>query len=62
MTAPSVKEEARKLVESLEDDASWDDLVYLIYLQESVERGRRDMREGRVLTTDQLRARLGLAR
>lgn len=65
MTAPSVlsvKEQAKRLVESLDDQATWEDLVYWIYLQESVERGRQDIREGRTTTTQELRSRLGLAR
>lgn len=63
MTAPSVtsiKDQARKLIEGLDDTSTWEDLVYLIYLQKSVDRGRLDIQEGRVFTTDDLRTRLGL--
>ena len=63
MTVPSVtsiKDQASKLIEGLDDTSTWDDLVYLIYLHESVERGQMDVREGRVFTTEELRARLGL--
>ena len=59
-SATSVKDQARRLVDGLDDTSTWDDLVYLIYLHESVERGQMDVREGRVFTTEELRARLGL--
>ncbi len=55
-----VKEEARQLVERLPDTATWDDLMEEIYVRQAVERGLRDVEAGRILTTDQLRTRLGL--
>ena len=33
MSATSVKFEARRLVEQLPDDATWDDLMYEIYVR-----------------------------
>ncbi len=63
MTAPapgSIKAQAKQLVERLDDTSTWDDLVYLVYLQQSVDRGRLDIQEGRVFTTAELRERLGL--
>ena len=63
MTVPSAtsfKDQAKRLVDGLDDTSTWDDLVYLIYLHESVARGQMDVQEGRVFTTEELRARLGL--
>jgi len=34
----NIKEEARKLVESLPDDSTWEDLMYHIYVREAVEK------------------------
>lgn len=61
MAATGIKSEARRLVEELPEDSTWDDLVYRIYLHEALGQGRRDVREGRVLTTAEVRKNLGLS-
>jgi predicted transcriptional regulator len=58
----SIKEQARILVESLPDDSTWEDLMYEIYVRESVERGLEDVRAGRVKTSDEVRAKFGLSK
>jgi predicted transcriptional regulator len=58
----SVKDQARKLVEALADDATWDDLMYQIYVREAIEEGLRDADEGRVVNTATVRADFGLPR
>ncbi|MGL4552140.1 MAG: hypothetical protein ACRC33_13245 [Gemmataceae bacterium] len=42
----SIKSEARRLVEQLPDDATWDDLTYQVYVRQSIEEGLKDCREG----------------
>jgi len=61
MPVASVKEDARRLVDQLPDDATWDDLMYQVYVRQSVEAGLADARAGRLVTTDELRRRLGLS-
>jgi predicted transcriptional regulator len=61
MATTGIKSEARRLVEELPEDSTWDDLVYRIYLHEAIEQGRRDIREGRVFTTADVRKNLGLS-
>jgi hypothetical protein len=62
MSAPhSVKEEARQLVDGLPEDATWEDIIYLMYLREKRERGVRDSQTGRVSTLDEVRRRFGVA-
>jgi hypothetical protein len=56
----SIKVEARRLVDQLPDDATWDDLLYQVYVRQSVEAGLKAVAEGRTLTTAQVRQRLGL--
>ncbi len=58
----SIKEQARVLVESLPEDSTWEDLMYEIYVRESVERGLEDLRAGRVKTSDEVRAKFGLSK
>lgn len=57
-----VKQEAKRLVDELSDDATWDDLMYTIYVRQSIEAGIRDADAGRVLSVDEVRARFGLPR
>jgi hypothetical protein len=60
--AAAVKQEAKRLVDELPDDATWDDLMYTIYVRQSIEAGIRDADAGRVLSVDEVRARFGLPR
>jgi hypothetical protein len=60
MAQPLVKEELLRLVESLPEGATWEDLKYLVYVREQVEAGRRSAREEPLLTTDQVRSHFGL--
>ena len=55
---PNIKPEARRLVESLPDSATWDDLAYEVYVRQSVEAGLADADAGRVLSHDEALARV----
>ena len=57
MEAFKVKDEARRLVEDLPDDASWDDLMYTIYVRQAIEAGLRDSEAGRTVDVKAVRAR-----
>ena len=61
MPATGVKDQAHKLVDQLPDDATWDDLLYEIYVRQSIDAGIDDARAGRVIPVDELRQRLGSA-
>jgi hypothetical protein len=56
----SIKAEARRLVEHLPEDATWDDLLYQVYVHQSVEAGLKDCREGKTIPVSEVRRRLGL--
>ena len=61
MQMPNVKQEARHLVESLPESATWDDLMYTIYVRQAVEAGLEDSEAGRVLDVKEVRAKFGLS-
>ncbi len=42
MSAPTIREEAQRLVDRLSDDATWEDLLYEIYVCQSIEAGLAD--------------------
>ena len=56
----TVKEEARKLIDSLPDDATWADLQYVMYVRAEIEAGLRSREEGPMVTNNDVRARFGL--
>jgi hypothetical protein len=55
-----IKTEAKRLVEELPDGATWDDLMYKIYVRQAVEAGLRDSEAGRTHSVDEVRARFGV--
>ena len=61
MSTTSVKEEARRLVENLPENATWDQLMYQIYVRQAVEAGLKDSEAGRTVDVKEVRAVLGLS-
>ena len=55
---PSIKAEARRLVDQLPDQASWDDLLYGIYVRQSIERGLADAEAGQLIPHEEVLARV----
>ena len=58
MAEISVKEEARRLIEQLPDDASWADLAHLVAMHERLARARRDSAAGRGISSEELLNRI----
>ena len=58
MPASSVKAEARRLVDTLPDDATWDDVMYRLYVRQSIERGLADSDAGRTVSHEDVRQML----
>ncbi len=61
MPTSNIKQEAQRLIEQLPDDATWDDLMYEIYVRQAIEAGLADSETGRTLAVKEVRARFGLA-
>jgi hypothetical protein len=49
MNATNIKEEAKRLLEALPDDLTWDDLMHEIYVRQSIEAGLADSEAGKSL-------------
>ena len=52
------KAHAREAIDRLPDDATWDDVMYELYVRESIDAGLADVAAGRTVPQDQVRARL----
>ena len=50
----TAKEEVRKMLDQLPDDASFEDIQYHIYVREKIEHGLKDVEEGRVLSQEEV--------
>jgi hypothetical protein len=61
MGTPNIKEEARKLVEKLPENSTWEDLVHEIYVRQAVEAGLADSQAGRTTDVEQMRSSFGLS-
>ena len=55
---PNIKPDARLLVESLPETATWDDLAYEVYVRQAIELGLADAAAGRTLAHDDALARV----
>jgi len=55
---PSAKQATLQLVERLDDDVSFEDIIYELYVLEKIQRGMKDAEEGRVVSHEQAKQRL----
>lgn len=61
MSTTVKKETARKIIDDLPDDATWDDLMYRLYVVECIEQGRADCKAGKVTGNRDVREEFGLS-
>ena len=61
MQTENIKQEAHRLLENLPDKATWEDLMYRIYVREAIEAGIKDSDKGRTVDVKEVRKRFGLS-
>jgi predicted transcriptional regulator len=54
----TAKDEVRKILDSLPEEASLEDIQYHLYVLQKIEQGRADIREGRVIGHDEVEQRM----
>jgi hypothetical protein len=54
------KQEAKRLVDMMPDNSTWDDLIHEIYVREVIERGLDDSKAGRTTDVREVREKYGL--
>jgi len=57
--SPKPKPTALKAIEHLKDSASYEEMMYELYVLQKIERGREDLRAGRTVTHAEAREQLG---
>ncbi len=58
----NIKEEAHRPVENLPEDATWDALMYQIYVRQAIAAGIEDSEAGRTVDVKEVRARFRMSR
>jgi len=54
----TAKENVRELLDRIPDNASFEDIQYHIYVCQKIERGLKDVEEGRLLGQDEVERRM----
>lgn len=57
-TLSSPKQATLQLVERLEDDVTFEDIIYELYVLEKIQRGMKDAEAGHVVSHDEAKQRL----
>ena len=57
----TAKEHARRVIERLPEDATWEDVEYAVYVCRKIAAGLADADAGRLVPHDEVKRRIGLA-
>ncbi len=61
-TSDDVKSAAHQLIDALPAGATWDDLMYRVYVRQCIDAGLDDVKNNRVVDVDDIRKQFGLNR
>jgi predicted transcriptional regulator len=53
-----IKDEAKKMIDRLPDNATWDDIMYELYVKKKIAVGLKAAEEGRVVSHEDAKKRL----
>lgn len=59
MGRPVPKEEVRRLLDSLPDEVSYEDIQYHIYVQQKIDRGLQASERGDFISDEEIEQRIG---
>ena len=54
----TAKEKVKKILDTLPDDSSFEDIQYHIYVRSKIEQGLKDIEEGSVLSQEELERKM----
>lgn len=60
MQAQSIKQQAKELLDNLPNNATWEDVMYRIYVRQAIDAGVQDSDAGRTMDVKEVRKRFGL--
>jgi predicted transcriptional regulator len=59
-TDTDIKAKVSEAIQTLPENASWDDVMYRIYVRQKIENGLKDVAAGNTLSVEEVRKRFGL--
>ena len=60
MQTETIKQKAHQLLDKLPDSASWEDVMYRIYVRQAIAAGIKDSDQGHTTDVSEVRKRFGL--
>jgi predicted transcriptional regulator len=54
----SAKQAAKAIIDQISEQASWDDIMYELYVKQKIEEGLADIEAGRTIPHEQVKAEL----
>ncbi len=54
----TAKEAARQIIEEMPDQATWDDIMYELYVKQKIDMGLRAAEEGKVVSQNEAKRRI----
>jgi hypothetical protein len=60
MSTENIKDEAKRLLDKLPDDLTWDELMHEIYVRQAIESGLADSKAGKTVPVNEVRERFKL--
>jgi len=54
----TAKQAAKQIIDQLPDQATWDDIMYELYVKQKIEAGHADIDAGRTIPHEQVKAEL----
>ena len=61
MSSTDIRDEAKRLIDRLPENSTWDDVMHEIYGRQAVEAGLSDSAAGRLTEVTEVRKRFGLS-
>ncbi|MBC8430413.1 MAG: hypothetical protein H8D96_00690 [Desulfobacterales bacterium] len=61
MQTESIKKQAHQLLDNLPDNATWEDVMYRIYVRQAIEAGVKDSDQGQTVDVKEVRKKFGLS-
>jgi predicted transcriptional regulator len=53
----TLKEQVKEMLEILPDDTTYDDIHYHLFVREKIDKGIKDIEEGKIVTQEEMEAR-----
>jgi predicted transcriptional regulator len=53
-----IKDEAKRIIDNLPENATWDDLMYQFYIKKRVETGIKEIENGETVSHEEVKKRL----